>query len=1371
MATASAAAAPAVASKKRGAEGAAAAGPASKRTVEATYQKLTTVEHILLRPDTYIGSVEPTTGDAWVVDGASGGFVRRAVTVVPGLLKCFDELLTNAQDNRARDASTNRIEVTVGPDYVRVWNNGPGIPVVVHALHGLYVPEMVFGHLLTSSNFNDEDDRAGAGRNGLGAKQANIFGRKFTVECNDAAGAGRRLVQTWEGNMQTRHDPVVTKAKGKHDYTCVTWWPDFARFKLGPEFDADTTAVITKRVYDAAGTSGKGLRIYLNGALLPVGSFREYVGLYVHRRAAVASPHEAGPDDDDDSASVADAEDEADAGVHDDAAESAEAPKPKAARKAPAPFPFVYERLNDKWEVAVGLADTVWGPEGGPGVQVSFANGVCTTRGGVHVDAVLTPLAEAAAAKCAKATKGAKPLPAKAVKDAMAVFVNAVVSNPTFDSQTKELLTAPRGKALGLPDMPPRVLATLLGRLGLAEVLATAASAAETKTLAKASGSKRASVVGIPKLEDAARAGTARSKDCTLIITEGDSAKALAIGGLAVVGRELYGVFPVRGKMKNVREVSAGAAMANVEVAALVAILGLQWGKTYTDTASLRYGHVMIMADQDVDGSHIKGLLINCLHTFWPSLLALPGFLCQFITPLLKVTLRENHVVPFFTAEAYEAWVKDHPGVVLQGVKYYKGLGTSSSLEGREYFRALDVHRIPFVYGGAGAGGPAAGAGAAGPAPPDDSADDAALQLAFAKGKADERKAWLTAACATPPAPLAFGTSGMTLTIKDFVHRELVHFSMEDNARSLPSVMDGLKPSQRKILFGCFKRKLRQEVKVAQLAGYVAEHSAYHHGEQSLCSTIVKMAQNFVGSNNVNLLYPSGQFGTRLEGGGDAASPRYIFTRLEPVTRAVFPPADDALMESLVEEGQTIEPVWYAPVVPMLLVNGAAGVGTGWSTSVPRYNPRDVVAVVRARLVGGPAGACPPLKPWYRGFRGVIVQHGADPSLFFTRGVATYDAASATVTITELPVGRWTATYKQWLTAGLLATAEAARKGPEEAPAGAKPPKPASARKASAPAAPDDATGPEEEDGGFGPLTAAPPGLIKAYSDHLCTDTVVHIEVTVGPVFAAAFASAADPVEAVTRAFALETKLRTSNMHAFDPRGVIHKYGTPEDVVDAFLPERLAVYAKRKAVAEGAAEAAIAGLTERAAFVTAVVQGTLVVHGRGRAAVVADMVAAGFQPRAVAPKASRAQQGSDAEGSDAEPDGDGGGGGGGRAEEVPLAGFQHLLGIPLWQFTAEAAARLLAKRDAAVGELAALRAQTPTDFWLKDLGHLEEALQAVDDAAASATRKEAAQVASAKTKAGGATKPPKVRAAPKAPKATKAPKAPGGKPPKATQVK
>ena len=321
------------------------------------------------------------------------------------------------------------------------------------------------------------------------------------------------------------------------------------------------------------------------------------------------------------------------------------------------------------------------------------------------------------------------------------------------------------------------------------------------------------------------------------------------MAGLAVVGRDRFGVFPLKGKLLNVRDAKITQVANNAEIGYIKQILGLKSGVTYEDTAGLRYGHVMIMADQDHDGSHIKGLVINLFAHFWPSLLRLPGFLTEFITPIVKVS-RGKTTRSFFTLPEYEAW-KETEWTASGGwkIKYYKGLGTSTPQEAKEYFSAIDRHKIDFSYSGAG--------------------DEERINLAFNKKLTDPRKKWI--GDFQPGTFLDQNTD--TITYSEFVDKELILFSIESNVRAIPSLVDGFKPGQRKIIYSCFKRNLVKEIKVAQLAGYVSEHSSYHHAEASLSSTIIGLAQNFVGNNNINFLFPAGQFGTRSEGFSPSSSP------------------------------------------------------------------------------------------------------------------------------------------------------------------------------------------------------------------------------------------------------------------------------------------------------------------------------------------------------------------------------------------------------------------------------------------------------------------------------------------------------------------
>ena len=302
------------------------AAGSKKKTVEQTYQKKTQLEHILLRPDTYIGSIETLTQPMFVVEG--GRIKQKTISFVPGLFKIFDEILVNASDNKQRDSNMDRLDVTIdGPsNTISVKNNGKGIPVVLHKEHKCYVPELIFGHLLTGSNFEDDEKKTTGGRNGFGAKLANIFSTEFTIECVDTANK-LRYVQTFTDNMGTKGTPTVTKLKAsdKADYTMITFSPDLKRFKM-KELGQDVCSLLSRRAYDIAGamasSRGKKLKVYLNGERIECKSFKDYVNLHDGISAPVA-----------------------------------------------------FEKVNDRWEVGVAVSD-------GSFQQISFVNSINTYKGG-----------------------------------------------------------------------------------------------------------------------------------------------------------------------------------------------------------------------------------------------------------------------------------------------------------------------------------------------------------------------------------------------------------------------------------------------------------------------------------------------------------------------------------------------------------------------------------------------------------------------------------------------------------------------------------------------------------------------------------------------------------------------------------------------------------------------------------------------------------------------------------------------------------------------------------------------------------------------------------------------------------------------------
>ena len=355
------------------------------------------------------------------------------------------------------------------------------------------------------------------------------------------------------------------------------------------------------------------------------------------------------------------------------------------------------------------------------------------------------------------------------------------------------------------------------------------------------------------------------------------------------------------------------------------------------------------------------------------------------VTPIIKAT-KGSETKSFYTDSTFRQWYGN--GKAGWKIKYYKGLGTSTSAEAREYFKKIKDLTVQFDT--------------------DDSMDESII-LAFDKSKSDLRKKWLLESTEKDVSELEVPYGNIQrLGITDFIHKDLVNFSLADLKRSIAHVSDGLKPSQRKVVYACFSKNLTSEMKVAQLAAYVSEKTSYHHGEVSLADTIVKLAHDFVGSNNINLLEPCGQFGTRLMGGKDASQTRYIFTKLTKSARTLFDPKDDPVLKYMDDDGKQIEPEYYVPILPTVLVNGTEGIGTGFSSYIPPFNPDDIRTNIKRVIVGE---NIIPMKPWFNNFKGTVFSN--DNTIWVTEGI--WKRYGDTIKITELPPCRWTQDYKEYL--------------------------------------------------------------------------------------------------------------------------------------------------------------------------------------------------------------------------------------------------------------------------------------------------------------------------------------------------------------------
>eukprot|EP01053_Blabericola_migrator_P012266 Blabericola_migrator_1__12265@NODE_765_length_6607_cov_284_868043_g545_i0_p1_GENE_NODE_765_length_6607_cov_284_868043_g545_i0NODE_765_length_6607_cov_284_868043_g545_i0_p1_ORF_typecomplete_len1470_score322_53DNA_topoisoIV/PF00521_20/2_4e122TOPRIM_C/PF16898_5/6_7e50DNA_gyraseB/PF00204_25/6_8e38Toprim/PF01751_22/5_6e18HATPase_c/PF02518_26/6_2e09HATPase_c_3/PF13589_6/0_0021LOR/PF04525_12/0_67LOR/PF04525_12/7_1e02_NODE_765_length_6607_cov_284_868043_g545_i016186027 len=1260
------------------------AGPAitkkvtsKEKTIEERYQKKTQLEHILLRPDTYVGSLEPETSTCWIWNDDEERMVQKTVTIIPAMYKIFDEIIVNAADVKARELhekkgskiqKMTKLEVDIDEENARIsiLNDGAGIPVEIHREHKVYVPELIFGHLLTSDNYDDTDQRVTGGRNGYGAKLTNIFSEMFEVEVVDA-GRRKKFHMRWMNNMGSHTDPRITETSLKADYVKISFRPDLTRFKT-EGLGGDLVAIMKKRVYDIAGTTG--VKVMLNGKRLPIKDFKSYVDLYFLRPKA---ERQAAENDElvnlSQSSQTSNKDSDFLCDDSDFTEEGGRASKKKKTPKTPGsvstvvdsngnPIVKIHEKVNERWEIVVSQSD-------GQFQQVSFVNSICTTKGGTHVNYVMEPLAAAILKKVAAKNKGGIELKAHHVKQHIFIFVNCLIVNPTFDSQTKETLTLKASQFGSTCSLSDKTITAVVKSPITETVLlwAQTKQQVDLKRKMKIGGSKgRDRILGIPKLEDANEAGGRRALECTLILTEGDSAKTSCLAGLSVVGRDKYGVFPLRGKLLNVRDASFKQLTENKELQNILTITGLEVGKKYPDPRGLRYGSIMIMTDQDHDGSHIKGLLISFLEHYWPDLLRSSGFLKEFVTPIVKV-FRKKEELAFFTIPEYEQWKRDNDDGKGWKVKYYKGLGTSDDKEFRRYFSDLNQHQLLFDYG--------------------DEADFEAIDMAFNPKRAEDRKTWIQS--------FEEGTfldhREKVVRYRDFVNKELVLFSKYDTERSIPNLMDGWKPAQRKVLFAVLKKNLvKSEMKVAQLAAYAAEQSCYHHGEESLQGTIVNMAQCFCGSNNLNILEPCGQFGSRKEGGKDASAARYIFTKLSAVARSIFCAADDELLTYNKEEGRVIEPRWYVPCIPLVLINGAEGIGTGWSCSVPNYNPRDVIANLKRFLQGEPMQE---MMPWYRGFIGRMERQTSGKGYESVGIIEQID--DETLEITELPVRMWTQPYKEMLDAWVLQSQEGAA---PEARRVAAPKAKAKAKAKAAPAA---------------PARQVFKYPILDYRDNSTPDRV-HFTIKMDPGYLGLAVT-----EGLEKVFKLRKAINTTNMTLFDPEGRVQKYNSELDIMREFARVRLDYYHKRKRHIMNLLQKEMCILSNKTRFVLEVVEGKLIVHKKKRAVLVAELRERGYDTHSEilarfhsVNETMQGEVGDDGVVRDADEL---------EAEEAAAPGtkdYDYLVGMPLWNLTYEKVEDLKRQRQENEQELEAFRHKTPELLWNEDLDKLEAAIDVLE---------------------------------------------------------
>lgn len=1151
------------------------------------YQKLEHRDHVLHRSDTYVGKKSLHENELYVFEDDM--IVKRDVQYVPALYKIFDEGLVNMRDHVERmrvsaykqglleknlkiDDDTITLEtvyrpvkkISVSVDHINnvitMTNDGNGLEIVQHPVHQIYIPELIFFQLLSGSNFDDKQERTWGGKNGYGAKLISIFSTECTIETVDGV-RKKKYVQTCRDNMRIVDPPVITTCK-LAPYTKFSFKPDLSLFGITGLNSYDHLALFQKRVYDIAACTSQTVHVSYNEKTLPIRDFGKYVELY---------------------------------------------PGPKRIAIKP----------NECWEVYVGLS------QGGKFEHVSFVNGVNTNDGGKHVDHVTTILVNKLVDAIVKTKKQLKDVKPAMIKNLLAVFINSTIVNPDFNNQMKEALTTTSKdfstKMLGKPfkleedDIKP----LLAPKMGLIDALIATLLEKDQKNFDKIGGriGRNRDLKAIP----AKYAGTAKWSDCILILTEGDSARTMAVSGLEACDSEMQnhiGIMPLKGKLINVKTSSLDKVLKNEEFERLLTNMGLKPGDRECK-GKLNYGHIAVLTDADHDGYHIKGLLFNMFHKFWPSLLKRPGFFLSVRTPIIGFTHKKTGEKQFlYTYLDWEDW-KAANGHVLQDYKYkyYKGLGSHPPLESREIFQKLqyidytwdndlsyqwlDLENKQRGFNNLAqdeiisreteendlmGGDPPSENDSQSSSNDSEEIDiessvpsgslnqavlnqncfkklknvwtlfqhpdgapvdycDLSLKLAF-EGKdngrdnmPDYRKDWILKYLAkkTENAINYQFQRQKSISYFNFINSELIEFSIEDVQRSIPSLMDGLKPSQRKIMYRCLKRpKPFSQIRVDQLAGNISENTNYHHGNESLIEAIIWLAQDFVGTNNINLLVPEGGFGSRLGSapkkiskskiGKDHAAARYLHTYLNEIVPLVFDSRDTPLLSRVKDEGKLWEPHFYLPTIPLILINGSKGIGTGFSTNIPCFNPVDVVANMKRFLHEQPLET---MLPYYHGFRGSVTP--INSQRFKVTGCYQIDRINQTMTITELPVGNVSCMsyikYKDFLYKFLEKEVDVDTKG------GPK-------QKKSRRHLPDIVSGIE---------------IIKFSASFF------HVVITFQEGKLANFSD-----EQLEKLFRLSTTLPTSNMNLYTPEGMLKHYDSANDILVEFMKYRIKWYEQRR---------------------------------------------------------------------------------------------------------------------------------------------------------------------------------------------------------------
>jgi len=876
-------------------------------------------DHIYDRPSTYIGTDTLSTNFKFLFNPETMKLYEHEIQYCEGVERLFLELISNLGDNAEKSrryrCNPGKGIITMDNKVIKIKNGGVVIPVEKNS-EGLWIPYVIFGKLLSSSNYDKTIVRLGAGTNGYGSKLVNIFSLYFKIIICDSI---RKLkyTQVWRNGMRVVEDPIIEAYNGENSVE-IEYHMDFERFGM-KEYTPEYFRLYMAYAVDFSWTCK--LPIVFNGITLNYQHLKDYAKLYypddIRMIFHYEWPEQVPIMDKDNKMIWTSVEFEE-----------------KAGKRIP----------KDKNIVPIAELCLIDTPDFAS--QISFANGMRTPMGGVHVESAIKAVSDIVLAYFNEAgkknnDKKVKLTPAD-LKAHMSILLSVRVPDPQYKGQSKEYLASPKTKFT----LPEKIIKPMES-WDLFHRLYFTLEAKQFKEMKKSDGKKSRNVDSI-KLQDCNWAGGKKSQDAVLILTEGDSGASYVMKLIALLegGRDKYGIFPLKGKGLNVMNANAKQIAENEEIKEIKKIMGLREGLDYKDPANrktLRYGSVIVYSDADKDGSHIIGLTLCFFYCRFPSLIE-SGSLFYAKTPIVRVT-KGKQIIKFYSEINFKNWLQNTPNANTWKAKYFKGLGTSTKEQ------ILDDSKSPKVI----------------QCIADEKVNDT-MKLAFDKKLADRRKKWMADFI-----PIEELEEITMQNITDFINTKFILFSLVNLHRSLPKLMDGLKNSLRKILWTTWTewkfKTNKDDMKVSDFASVVSKDTNYHYGSNSLCEAIVGLAQNIVGLNNLPYFKDEGGFGSRDKNGKDYAAPRYISVKPNWWLEHVFKVEDIPLLILVLEESKPSEPEFFLPIIPTAFLNPTIGIGTGSSTTILPYHALDLVNWIRDEINGV---AHKNILPWYNKFTGTI---------------------------------------------------------------------------------------------------------------------------------------------------------------------------------------------------------------------------------------------------------------------------------------------------------------------------------------------------------------------------------------------------------------